>query len=933
MTPNPLTAVTPNRLTVVTFDTDEVRSIERVILRDRTMDELANPGENGTTTKTTLETLEKPGYNVVLREGHGWVLKDQHEAGENGSETVDFDSGDLAVSVTPNTILKQAYRANDDLPGVSLGGDQRASGYGVYQKNVGVGQSFDANLSADQAAFPGPEDIGVQPLVRIAVSDDDLTLGDKLEYGVTYYKPYNAPRIGELSRVYFGGPAGSKEGDAGEGTGNYCLRFLGTGKAILLERLDNEGEFFWQERMTFFWTNDTLGGFQKIYLSIWTDAIRQPNGTYQGSVIYFYSYSFGGSTIKQFFDLLLELGKRSIGAKRGVIPYVVPAPRRYPYRPCKFRIDDRVDTRSEWKITKAKYFRSGSIKCKVEDIGAVVTSAEPLYFHWFGYRPESCTVNIQLFDAETNLPLTPVTSNFQGEYTGYRGFDPTSGRTPDTVSKQYTRRNYYAVIELGSDGNETPVIRTSRFWRPEVNGSLIGESISAGIVASISVTGQDADPSHETAKILIHDLKDELSMLQARAQMGMRIDVRYDPEDETKVSTLFTGYLARADRTTRGGASNGRNNLAHPAYPAQNWASYDCRCTGEWQRLFEAVTSQCWSFAVDARAPLGGLVSLPWPITDIIKHLLKDAGYGDDQILVSDLPLRFFGTGDVTKIQMVQPFSPIYPVIAQLALSYLGGWIHWDANASGSETPDKMGAWRLRMPSSPVEGVYKTLVHFKKRPNLVSTALRWGYSVDAQAVETGLDDQPIKTIWVRKGSLKSYVVPPEANMIVVTGTGKTSVEGTSGAGSSDATQGYSQVAINYESTRFANDQPIEPDPGSPDYLSRQVKLYYGDKGLTSKEAVDFTCRRLYDMACHGQKRISFEAPLVLITDVTDEYQRQPRPLMYGDMVKFEGENFVVSSCCPTYSGGGSGRSMMAVYELFSPSPLSMSGNWAPRGMD
>jgi hypothetical protein len=158
-------------------------------------------------------------------------------------------------------------------------------------------------------------------------------------------------------------------------------------------------------------------------------------------------------------------------------------------------------------------------------------------------------------------------------------------------------------------------------------------------------------------------------------------------------------------------------------------------------------------------------------------------------------------------------------------------------------------------------------------------------------------------------------VPPECNILYVTGVG--SPGGSLSKSGSDNSVALSQWTYNPKSAWLFDDQPVPPDPESPDYLGYALPLYYSDGGLNTPHAVNFTLRRIYDMAAHGQLRKTFEAPLVLVQDQSDPLAARLRPLMFGDGILFNGEQYIVDSCNADYSGrSGGDRIQAAAYEIF-----------------
>lgn len=910
-------SITPGRRTVVTIDTADVFTQEKTIFIEKRMEDIAPIDLHRRFASTPTGTFPDFGYNVTVEPNQGWTLASQMEAGEYGYETDQFDAGIPSLTLHPTIFGAPRYVAATDLPGVTLGATQQASGFGAYQRAIAAGGSFDTELTADRAAYPPPTMDEIQPLKRLAVGTVNLEPTAKISYSYLFLDntPFGTP--GPISRVYFTSLAGTAEAD-GEavGTGQYSLTFLGTGRAILKERLVLDGEYSWVDRAYFPWLSQT--GVQRGFhtVRIYSDAVKLANGSYRGTKIMFSFLDFQGASFQE------NVRQAAESSLQKPFTYLVPGANLHQPILEKLRIDDRRDVRSIWRVQNAHYYRTGTIRTRTVDVKFQTSSTEPIYVGWFGRQPAGTTLSIRCFDFETGLELTPLGASFDGLAYGVKGFDATSGRQPDTSTRKYTRTKFYAVITATSaDGTVTPLVQGVRWFRNPIRSASVPEPIQLKNVDMVSISGQDSDPTHETLLVKCRDLFGELGRLQLRAGMPIRVDVQYDPEDDTKVSNIFSGYVAKATRKIKG-AKRGKE------YPVDNWAEYELRCTGEWQRLMEAKTSQAYSFARDAQASHTDQ-DLTWKITDIIRTLINDA-YPDENILIPDLEPRIDLSGAASELAVLEPISDIFPVCQTLVFSYLGGWLNWDGNASGVEEPTKMGAWRLFLPPKPDEdGQFRWLAHFKHSPNVLTTEFRLRYVDKYQLTETGLGGQPIKTIWVRKGSPSSHVVPPEANAVRVTGSGTSDAAFFKSLANGESNS-LDAMAHNYVAAKFFDGQPIEPDPNHPDYTSgRPVWIYVGDPSFHSQRAVNFTCRRIFDVACHAQKRISAEAALLLVTDINDPYQRQPRPLRYGDPVKYMGASFFVGSCSTDYSSltGGS-RKMMALYEFFSPTNI---GEWNTAG--
>lgn len=908
------TGVTPGRSTVVTLDSPDVYSQEKTIFIEKNLKDIALPSTHRRYAATPSGTLADAPYNVTFTDQHGWHLASQLVAGEEGYETDNFDTGDVGLTTHSSIFSRPVYRDNTDLAGITLGTNQQSSGHTVFQKEIGASGTFAGELSADRTAYPPASMDEIQPLYRLAVSTSDSLPTDRIGFSYHCYGSTSFSRLGALCRIYFTSLAGHTEGDGTKiGTGQYHLTIFGSGRAVLHELLQDGASYEWTERNQFIFARpgEIKAGYYGV--AIYSDATNI-DGIYTGSRICFKLSHQAG---------IINAAIEAVQDHPHV--YSVPGANTYQPQPEKIRFDDRADVRSSFKIVKSIYYREGKLKTYGIDTRYPISDVEPLYVIWFGNCPAGCSVTVECFDAETGTALSTSGLADSGKALGYQGFDPTSGRTADTVTKKYSRTKYYAILTLTSpDGVQTPLIRTVRFFRNLINVVGTPTPVELASVQSISITGQDSDPTHETAMIKCTDLTGDLTLLDTRAGMPIKVEIAgIDSGDPLIKSALFNGYVLQAPKSQKGG-------LRGLSYPVDRWASYDIRCSGEWHRLFEAQATQTYNFGIDFTIKD---TPTPWKITDIIRTLIKDAGYSEDNILVDDIDLRLFGSGDINDLLLVEVHTPIFPIIMTLAMQYLGGWIDFDGNASGSATPDKMGAWRLHLAPRPNgSGLFRTLAKFTRGTNNTGAGLRLGYQDTYQETVAGIDGQTMKTIWARKGTITEFVVPPEANAVMVTGTGlnpKNSI--LSKLGTSDESP-LTQTALNFTAAKFFDGQPIDPDPDSPDYTNgRPVWIYVGDPSFQSQQAVDFYCRRIYDLACHAQNRKHFEAPLLLVTDVNDEYQRQPRPLKYGDPVFFEDEVFIVGNCSPDWSSvNGGSRMMMARYELFQPADLDSwksAGHW------
>lgn len=931
--PSANTAITPGYSTLVTLDDPDVMVLEREVFIDKQMIAIADLSQNAIVTAAETDTSSTPGYNMAFDAEHGWRLLSHFEVPQSRFEGGAFTIGTIDFGLLASVQNRNAYRASTDLSGVTLGTNQQANGFAVRQREIIDSGSFNDSLSADVSAFPAATmdfETSVQPLIRFAVSNQAIQPIDAVQVIFSLGNTKDFSSKSGLYRIFFTGPAGNASTDgAKQGLGQYHVTLFGSGKAVLHERLQNGGAYVWVKRYEFSWNAGTADQFHRFV--IYSDTVKDADGNFIGSKIMFSSSSFGGSGTVPLLEAITNTAIQSIPGGPSLQVYKVPNPTKYQPQPEKLRIEERRDIRSVWSCSLRRYYRHGSLRTKIFDIGYQLGNTQPMYIEWYGNKPDDTNLTIRCFDAETGTELTGMGDDVVYNDFGVKGFDPTSGRTSDTADRKYTRTKYYAVFEFTStDGTYTPVIRGVKCRRKSIINQTAPTPVTLPVVQAITTTGQDSDPSHETAYVECADLKNELSILQTRSGMPMKIQITYgyttDNPPQPLRSTIFNGYVVSAKRKIRGTSTKRDGSAA--VFPAANWATYQIRATGEWQRLLEAKTSQLYNFAVD---PSIGDKPTPYKITDIIRKLIRDAGYKDENIIVPDIDLRLFVTGDKTEFSTIEPMTPIFNVVLTLALSYLGAWIDWDGNATGAPSgsnPTKMGAWRLHLPPKPT---FKNLAHFKHKPLMPvgATGLRLPLSLKTQRIDGGMGGtQPVKTVWVRKGSVVSTVVPPEANAVIVSGTGNVSQNGLI-AVQSETSVNLTTVLRNFEAAKFFEGQPSGPNPSSPDYTNgRPVWFVYNDSFVQTQAQADFFARRFYDLSCHAQKRISFESPLILVTDILDTYQRNPRPLKYGDPVLYEGAQFIVASVNIDINGGGGSRKVMAAYEIFSPADLT---SWTTAG--
>ncbi len=877
-------AVTPGRETVVTFDTPTIDNIqEPAYLHELSFEQISKD--------------EKLNSHMTYVPGVGWQIASYNSIASFLHEGEEADPGVEALNLPTGFSTFAIFKRPDDLASVGVG-SLKASGDQFNQKRVADDDNWnDAAYrhSADQSSYASPDTTtDYIAMDRVGITTTNHLPNEKIVF--RFFIPgFNGQAKQTLISIFFSGLATrtfseyQTEG-AASGKGQYCLKMYGDGQAKLWERLTDET---WRVRHTLRWTQNSQVVGNWHFVTIASDAKFQSAGSkYVGTRIGFQFQSMGN---------LVQSSVALAVAALGGPEWQFYVPERYEPNNTSLvpiRIDVRRDVRALFQVSRAIHFPEGELRTITFGLPFIpMDTTVPIRFDWYGDIPGDAAVDVQLYDASDDTALTVTDSGSAHEFGGYKYFTPIYGKT-----------RYYAILTNASNasGRKTPTLRTIRLVRNAVFADTEVEEFAVSKKDRISITGPSGDPSHEMASLVVHDRSGTDFPLYFRADMPMRIEAKYDPADATKTTTLFQGRAIQA-KTDRRPRKRTRGFKGAAATERDIWRSYAVTALGEWKRLFELQLPRLLDYSYD-QATLA--IPQPKKVTDVIREALY-AYYPISMVDVPDINIRLIvPPGSKAIFEM---YTEVGPLIADLAKDYLGGYFIFDANAT-NEGPDgnKYGCWRLKIPPRPP---YVNLAEFLYESN--ATTLSSAVNLDT-FVSTTDGDQTIKRAFIRYGTLREWIVPPEGNYVLVQGATTAGVPGTPLAAGQEGQYALQESAINWVSARFSADQPIAPDPTHPDYLGRIVPIVKFDPGLTSQNAVKLMCRRTYDMACHAQKRLSFEGPVVLVTDASDDLQIRPRKLQFGDPVLVNGEQFIVESCNVDYSATkGGDRIQMAVYELFS----------------
>jgi hypothetical protein len=837
----------------------------------------------------------KGSSRVVLHKNLGFRVTEYQETLSAFHETDVADDAVYELTVPAGILRKPSQRRPSELTGADVSA-LRLSGDEYYKKVVGDTESWaEAHLSADVSAFPRPDSTDYHtpnvPMDRVGITPN-IHRPDE-GWSLRFYVPgIGGNTAQELVAVYFTGIPGEDVGDDSPGIGHYLVSLWGDGSAYLLEKKLNGT---WAIRKQFIWTqpNQISGAWH--VLRCRSDAYQDPTtNKWTGRRILFDTSNVSGGVAS-----LLSMAVSFI--RPYTQEYVIP--RRTPGQVIRqpelepIRVEVRRTVRAEFQLSRTKFYPTGKVRIRHQRVPAKIflSSEEPIYVTAFGQIPPGCSFTIEMFRTDTGALLSQVFTTGDDQTFLQCGFTPVDGV-----------QDYYADVTLvsRSDGFACPTLRRTTFYRKPISEVRTGTEVVVPLVTAVSLSGPDADPSHETMQFTAPDLGGVLSLLDIQAGQSVALDLFYDPEDETKFSRLFLGTVYQAKKRIRGAKRAGTT------WPRSKWGTYEVTCVGQWARIAQRKNfTQRFNFAdVD---PTDNIA--PYKVTTALRALFKATGLLETQFDIPAHGARLYTDPDAQDSLIVEPYAEIMPIILRWVREYLGGYVVFDANATNGGDPDDiLGCWRVLIPPSPP---YNVLCNF------LDGSPAGGIVVDPASYP---DDGATKQTFIRKWSRRQVVEPPEGNWVIVDGVNGGMPQSTT-LEASGGQQVHRQAVYNWAAADFgqgdAGPQPA-PDPTHPDWTTGDpVLIYYSDPALVKQEAVDLVTMRTYDLCCHAKLWNDFESPLVLIVDATDPLQIRPRPLRYGDVVQVTETLSIMNSVSAKWSSG-QGKNQHAAYETFSVPALS-----------
>ena len=873
-------SITPGRKTVVTFDRPYFCAKE-----DAHFQELIGLKiqPDGAASVGGVEYYPSVGWRISTYQR---IQSYRHERSTTDATTLTPANSNVTVAGILSEV--QMQRWNSDLTGVPQG-LQRTSGDTHLQKSVTAGASWNQSLTTDATGFSQPGADDSVPMDRVLVALETHKPDQQISFVLWPMPAVGLNSVQRIVRIYFTSIPGKKANELA-GDGSYSLTLWGDGHAELDERLSN-GSWVFRRKMRWCPQSAVAGNSHSVTIS--SDATQDSDKKWTGTKLLF---EFGSASTV--IDTAVDFLKSSLYGPHWQVydipkSGVMPAPTLQP-----IRIDVRRDLKSVFQVQLSKYFASAQIITVGFSLpNYVIDVSKPVAVQIIGSIPTGTSVDIELFGKDGSVRTSAgVTA------------DSIAGKE-ETFTPIAGDRFYYARLTLhaNTDGSKSPTFNVLRFIRDVVRGSHTPATTIPLTVTAIAHTGQDSDPSHETARIQCEDRTDALSELRTRGGQPVAIDVYYDNEDPTLYSRIFSGYILRAKGHRKGYKKGGRGSTTQ--YPAVKWTSYDLRCAGEWLQLSRAKAPRRIDLTQDAAlvesAVVGGYLA-----SYIVITLLRFAGVPDEMIDVPTSSVRYFFDGALPTV--IEPFTELAPFLIYMVRDYMGGYLVFDANAGDN------GMWRVKIPPRPNNsGVYANLASFVTGPNWTSGGFDSAF-YKSYGSTTGPHDQVIQAYPMWKDTYDEEMIPPECNIIYCSGVIIEAFQnGAIGAGIS-FNRGM-QVAYNWVSANFGQDgtdHPL-PDANSPDYVGYPISRFVGGTDLVGEQAINFTLRRTYDLCCHAKKKASFVAPLALVTDVLDTKQTRPRPLMFGDPVLVDGEQFYIWSANIDYSGArGGDQFQQCAYEAF-----------------
>lgn len=526
------------------------------------------------------------------------------------------------------------------------------------------------------------------------------------------------------------------------------------------------------------------------------------------------------------------------------------------------------------------------------------------YLYTVYKKPAGCTVTPKFINDSTGTEMTVVSSEEHS-----------------LGSDLYNSITRYEMPELCSSGHLQLTLQASGDTTPEfyyyhVQKEGIAEQSGPGetllhtgtyaysYFTKLGIIGQTRSIDSSRATLDIADLQNKLDIFETRAGLPIKVVTTHNGI----TCVLFRGYVQKAVKKIHSAPNLG-------GVAQSEFATYTVMCNGVWQKLKENfIESPCESLYTAG-------TNEGMKVTDIIKALLARAGFPeangttiiDDDATqdIIDLPIRVIPFGKDSKL-ILNPLDDLFKLIETFCRDYLGHFLVWDDNLGNN------GKWVLKEPPHAFDGdgyvadVPVAVFYTNLPSHIAGKKIDYLPSYENSPVTVGEVVYEITGSFIKKSTWESWVKPPEANEITVTGAGELKETG--------STSARTVTLYNFKSFNVFPDHPTA-DSTHPDYLGRRVPLWIVDYSLeigtpdekTSISAIRTLAKRVYDLTAHAIKRATFEAPLVIIPHPDDP--TRVRPLRFYDLIYIDDTPWLIRSCNPTYVKD---HIQMATYEVEAP---------------
>ncbi len=871
--PLKMAAWTPNRTTDVVFDTPETVIYQKAIGVSREGFDI-NPTVDPDLT-----------YNVERLLSGFWILKPYNDEFSRSVLTADFGTLRLSNWVYGSNMEEiRKWRDPTELPGISSGPDVAAENDYWIRKRVVSSGTYNQNV-LDQnrtgICVDGADDI--MDLDRVLVYGASSVPFEAIHEDQGYlirWTLFDRPDgpLNTLFVFYFGGKLNPAHGD-----GQYALMIGGTGIAKLFED-DGTGAGSYVQRNEWRYCQAEFAATGTHALRILPHAVQYIEFRHQTSEIAKVSPSLVGTYYHESdatpgFLFRVQTEHRHAGYQAG---HVTGAG--YP------ELDMRRDLRCDVQINLLRYTTGdagqGRVRDQLIDLGTNL-SASPLievfprgYLHAYSGDSPLTTITTNLWDWDGEVLISATSETYTDPFTL-----ATKTRTGYAPPSPRARVQVELVLKTTLD-YATPAVRSYLLHRAAVVGTQVPTptpytGLATTHIRDVNLMGQEGqEMGHDTARIALIDRLNEFPGLRQHTLQPVKVRTTHDDGTATKIN-LWSGYVVKTVATKKGILREAVDLGVNSAF--KNWMNLDVSCRGKWLRLTEIKTQNFPFFynastgpegATAPRDPVSGQYKA-WKFSDILRMSLIWAGFTASQIDVPDVDQRPFPMSeeDIKKLHP-HPWTTLADLLSFFVTYYMGGYLVWDANANSG-----VGMWRYKTFPTGNEDI---LWDFVTTPSTTGLPHRLG-------------SYPARTSPVKRDSYSEYVVPPEMNLLWVFGIDKD--------GKLVKRGGY-----NPYSHQFSTTDGITPDPTDPDYIGRPIEVAINLDMAYSQRAVDWTWRRIAEIAMRGFKIVNLTSHLPLVEPgraalaSPDPYYAAGvyRPLQFGDFVRLDGVRYMARGVNPAY---------------------------------